>query len=88
VALDATIGLSMPTTTRAMAEPTDQLRNVLEKIRDHACEALTLLGHPQDQRSLAWQCTACGHVKCFTRPVPVEVTRPCPKCKGESFEAR
>jgi hypothetical protein len=56
-----------------MAEPTDQVRNVLEKIRDDAQKALTLLGGSGDQRALSWKCVACGHVKHFTRPVPAEV---------------
>jgi hypothetical protein len=71
-----------------MAETSNRLKTVLERIRDHASEALSLLGDSSDQRSLGWKCTACGQVKHFTRPVPAEVAPPCPKCKGAFFEAR
>src|SRR5713101_3022560 len=79
-----------PSTTRThpMAETADQIRNVLEKIRDDAQKALKLLGTSPDQRSLAWKCTRCGYTKHFTKPAPVEVAGRCPKCRGESFEPR
>jgi hypothetical protein len=70
-----------------MAEPSNTLRRILEKIRDDAQKALTLLGNAAEFRSLGWKCQACGHVKHFTRPVPREVARPCPKCGGEVFQA-
>jgi hypothetical protein len=70
-----------------MAETSNRLKTVLERIRDHASEALSLLGDSSDQRSLGWKCTGCGQVKHFTRPVPAEVAPPCPKCEGASFEA-
>ena len=68
-----------------MAEPNDQIRSVLEKIRDDAQQALSLLTTWPHQRALSWECAGCGHVKHFTRPVPVEVASPCPKCRSESF---
>jgi rubrerythrin len=68
-----------------MAETADQIRNALEKIRDDAQKALKLLGGSADQRSLAWKCAGCGHIKHFTRPVPADVAKPCPKCRGELF---
>jgi hypothetical protein len=70
-----------------MAETSDHLRSVLERIRDDSQQALKLLGDAAEHRSLGWKCSACGHVKHFTRPVPHEVAQPCPKCKGKSFEA-
>jgi hypothetical protein len=70
-----------------MAETPKLLRTILERIRDDAQRALTLLGDRDERRSLGWKCTACGQVKHFTRPVPAEVAPPCPKCKGASFEA-
>ena len=73
------------TGTHPMAETADQIRNVLERIRDDAQEALKLLGNSVDQRSLAWKCAKCGNIKHFTRPVLVEVAAPCPKCRGELF---
>jgi len=69
-----------------MAE-TKTLRRILERIRDDAQQALSVLGEPEEPRSLAWKCKGCGHVKHFTRPVSAEVTPPCPKCGSESFQA-
>jgi len=68
-----------------MAETSDQIRKTLERIRDDAQKALTLLGNSADEQSLAWKCATCGHMKHFTRPVPVEVASPCPKCGGKLF---
>lgn len=68
-----------------MAETQKRLRTILETIRENTQHALTLLGDAEDERSLRWQCTQCGHVKHFTRPVPGDVARPCPKCGGQSF---
>jgi rubrerythrin len=77
-----------PATTRieTMAESLTPLRAILETIRDNAQRALTLIGQTEEQRSLAWKCMECGHVKRFTRPVPAEVAPPCPKCNANSFE--
>jgi hypothetical protein len=60
---------------------------MLERIRDDTQQALKLLGDAAEVRSLGWKCLGCGHVKHFTRPVPSEVAPPCPKCRGEAFEA-
>ena len=68
-----------------MAESVQRIKDILEKIRDDAQRALTLLANEGDLRSLGWKCDRCGHVKHFTRAVPVEVARPCPKCGCESF---
>jgi hypothetical protein len=70
-----------------MTETADQIRNVLERIRDDAQKALKLLGSSPDQRSLAWRCAGCGHTKHFTKAVPAEVASPYPKCGGEMFVA-
>ena len=58
-----------------MAEARNRFRTILETIRNNAQQALTLLKDP-GERSLLRQCTKCGHVKHFTRPVPAEVTLP------------
>jgi hypothetical protein len=71
-----------------MAETADDLRNLLEKIRDDAQRALALIPKGTESRSLSWKCIGCGHVKHFTRPVPIEVAAPCPKCKGRFFRVR
>jgi NADH pyrophosphatase NudC (nudix superfamily) len=63
------------------------LRQILERIRDDTQQALKLLGDGAELRSLEWECRACDHVKHFTRPVPRDVARLCPKCGGESFQA-
>jgi len=57
----------------------------LRSIRDQADSVLRKIDKPRPERSLAWKCTACGHVKHFTRPALVEVAAPCPKCGGEAF---
>src|SRR6266851_9384145 len=80
---------SPPTTTRteSMAEPSQSLGRILERIRDDAQQALSVLRDSEEPRSLAWKRSGCGHVKHFTRPVPAEVAPPCPKCGSESFQA-
>jgi hypothetical protein len=49
-----------------MAETADQITNALERIRDDAQRALSLLGGSEDQRALSWKCAACGHVNRLT----------------------
>jgi len=66
-----------------MAQTTNHLRDLLEKIKGDAQRALALLSNGDELRSLGWQCTGCGHVKHFTRPVTAAVADRCPKCKGE-----
>jgi predicted Zn-ribbon and HTH transcriptional regulator len=68
-----------------MAQTTNHLRDLLEKIKDDAERALGLLSNENGLRSLGWKCTGCGHVKHFTRPVTAAVADRCPKCKGDSF---
>ncbi len=68
-----------------MAQTTNHLRDLLEKIKGDAQRALALLPSEAELRSLGWKCTACGHVKHFTRPVTAAVADRCPKCKGDSF---
>ena len=76
-----------PTTrTQPMADTSTSLRRILERIRDDAQQALTVLVDSEEPRSIAWKCSGCGHGKHFTRPVPAEVAAPCPKCGGESFQ--
>jgi hypothetical protein len=57
----------------------------LRSIRDQADSVLKKIAQPKQERSLAWKCTGCGHVKHFTRPVPAELAAPCPKCGGGAF---
>src|SRR5437773_714852 len=47
--------------------------------------ALALLPSEAELQSLSWKCTACGHMKHFTRPLTAAVADRCPKCKGDSF---
>ena len=68
-----------------MAQTTGHLRDLLEKIKGDAQRALALLSTATELRSLGWKCTACGHVKHFTRPVMVAVADRYPKCKGDFF---
>ncbi len=69
-----------------MAKTADDLRDLLEKIRDDAQRALALIANGAELRSLGWKCIGCGHVKHFTRPVTAAVADRCPKCKGDSFQ--
>jgi rubrerythrin len=71
----------------SVKEQTQSVRTILSRIREDAQRALTLLDESKrDQRSLAWKCTACGHIKHFTRLVLAEVAAPCPKCRCEKFD--
>ena len=58
----------------------------LRAIRDQADSVLKKVEKPGEQRSLAWKCAACGHIKHFTRPALAEVAAPCPKCGGVAFD--
>ena len=71
-----------------MAQTNDHLRDILEKIKGDAQRALALVVSEPELQSLGWKCTACGHVKHFTRPVTAAVAGRCPKCKGDSFLAQ
>jgi hypothetical protein len=71
-----------------MARTTKHLRDLLEKIKGDAQRALALLPSESDLRSLGWECTPCGHVKHFTRPVTAAAEQRCSKCKGDSFVAQ
>jgi hypothetical protein len=65
-----------------MAQTTNHLRDLLEKIKADARQALALLPSEAESRSLGWKCAACGQVKHFTRPVPSEVASPCRSAKA------
>ncbi len=68
-----------------MAETSDQLKQILERIRNDTDQALTLLAGTGGQRALAWKCTGCGHVKHFTKPASLDVVARCPRCKSDQF---
>lgn len=68
-----------------MAQTTNHLRDLLEKIKGDAQRALALLPSEAELRSLGWKCTACGHVKHFTWAVTAAVADRYPKCKSDSF---
>jgi len=59
----------------------------LRDIRDKADAALRRTQSATEQRSLAWCCTACSHVKHFTRPAIAVIAAPCPNCQGTEFQA-
>jgi Zn finger protein HypA/HybF involved in hydrogenase expression len=65
---------------------TKELLTSLRDIRDKADAALRQAQMSTDQRSLAWRCTACGHIKHFTRPATADVAPPCPKCQSVEFQ--
>jgi predicted Zn-ribbon and HTH transcriptional regulator len=63
------------------------LKAILETIRERADYALKQLQDAEEQRSMRWKCKDCQYVKHFTKPVPLESTGRCPRCKSTSFEA-
>ncbi len=63
------------------------LREALEQVRDRLDGIIARLRSREEIRCLRWRCNACGHIKYFTRPMLAHVAPPCPKCKGESFQA-
>jgi predicted nucleic-acid-binding Zn-ribbon protein len=69
-----------------MAETSEALRQIFERILDDAERALKLLDCCHEKRSLAWKCQQCGHTKHFTRPVLADVAAPCPKCRNAAFQ--
>jgi hypothetical protein len=70
-----------------MAEepPLERLKSTFDLIRERATYALKVIADFEEVRSLRWRCLVCGHVKGFTRRVPVEVAHPCPKCRRCDF---
>ncbi len=63
------------------------LIGAVRAIRDQADSVLRKIEQPSGERSLAWKCNGCGHIKHFTRPVPSDVASSCPKCKSTAFQA-
>jgi predicted Zn-ribbon and HTH transcriptional regulator len=63
------------------------LREALEQVRDRLDSIIARLRSREEIRCLRWRCTGCGHMRNFTRPMPAHVAPPCPKCKGENFQA-
>ena len=63
------------------------LRQALEQVRDRLDTIILRLKAREEPRFMRWRCTACGYVKRFTRPMPADVAAPCPKCKGQEFQA-
>jgi hypothetical protein len=59
----------------------------LERARDAIAYAVTRLKSFEELRCLRWRCLKCGYLKQFTRPMPAHVAPPCPKCRGDGFEA-
>ena len=61
------------------------LKAALEAVRDTAMNALKQIERPQEQHSMSWKCKQCRYVKHFTKPVPLETTGRCPRCKSNEF---
>jgi rubrerythrin len=70
-----------------METPLDTLATALRRIRDHADAVLKKIESPAERRSLAWKCRNCGYIKHFSKPAIAEVSAPCPRCRGDAFEA-
>jgi rubrerythrin len=62
------------------------IREALEQVHERLGVIIARLRPREEPRYMRWRCTACGHLKHFTRPMPAEVAPPCPKCKGASFQ--
>jgi hypothetical protein len=63
------------------------LRQALEQVRDRLDTIIIRLKAREEPRHLRWRCAACGYIKHFSRPMPAEVAPPCPRCKGQEFQA-
>jgi predicted Zn-ribbon and HTH transcriptional regulator len=61
------------------------LKATLEAIRDMATNALSQIEQSQEERSMRWKCKECQYIKHFTKPVPLETTSRCPRCKSTEF---
>ncbi len=68
-----------------MDSAVDTLIVTLKAIRDHADSVLRKIEQSSQQKSLAWKCSACGHIKHFTRPALADVAVSCRKCGGATF---
>jgi predicted Zn-ribbon and HTH transcriptional regulator len=62
------------------------LKAALETIRERADYALKQIQESEEERAMGWKCKNCEYVKHFTRPVPIEATGRCPRCKSTSFQ--
>jgi rubrerythrin len=65
----------------------NETKRLLEIIRERIEYAIGRLKSFEEVKALAWRCCKCGHTKKFTRPVPMEVAVPCPKCRSAQFTA-
>jgi hypothetical protein len=57
------------------------IRGLLEQAREHIDRVLA----PAETMHMRWRCVGCGYIKHFTRPMPIDVAPPCPKCRGVTF---
>ena len=64
-----------------------RLREALEEIISRLNNQVYWLKQATEIRCMRWRCQGCGHVESFSLPKPMETATPCPKCKGEKFEA-
>lgn len=64
----------------------EKTRKLLELLRERVDYAIGRLKSFEELKALSWRCRKCGYTKKFTRPVPLEVAVPCPKCRSGQFE--
>ena len=57
----------------------------LLEIRAKADSALREIEGAEEIRSARWKCSACGHLKHFTKTVAGVACGNCPRCKAASF---
>ena len=61
------------------------IRELLEQVRERLDIAVTRLKSFEEVRCMRWRCVKCGFTVHYTRPMPEEAVRPCPKCSGAKF---
>ncbi|PYJ24046.1 MAG: hypothetical protein DME99_00780 [Verrucomicrobia bacterium] len=71
--------------TESMDSALKPLKAAFEAIRDIAMKALSQIDQPHEERSMRWKCKECQYIKHFTKPVPLETTGRCPRCKSIEF---
>jgi len=57
----------------------------LLEIRAKTDSALREIEGAEEIRSAKWKCSACAHLKHFTKTVAVVACGNCPRCKASSF---
>jgi len=57
----------------------------LLEIRAKVDSALREIAGAEEIKTARWKCSACGHLKHFTKPATAVACGNCPRCKGATF---